>query len=127
MVVKRGDPFDAQAPHHHKRNGVAKRIRLGDVVSKQLDGFAMVSVGDLREMEQRVFPEISNDLFLNQSRPGKGCVNLGKNEGGADKVGTLPEERREALACLCMMGLASIAKSDPERRIDKDPVAVHEG
>jgi MFS family permease len=33
------------------------------VLPQQLDGFPVVGVGDLCEMEQRVFPEVGDDFF----------------------------------------------------------------
>jgi len=125
MVVEGCDSFDTQSSHHNERNGIAKRIGLVAVMSKQTNRSLMISICNLCEVHQRVLPKIGDDLFPYGSRPGKCRVNFGKDESRTDELCALPEERGDTLARLHMVGLAGIAKCDPEGRINKDPMAVH--
>ena len=125
MFIKGCHTTNPEPPHHDQRNGVAEWERLVLVLPQQSDGRAVVGVGHFRKMQQWVLPEIPDDPLPHRLRAGEGRMGLREHEGSAQELGPLAEQGCDAVPCPGVMCLADVAKSDPERGIEEDPVAVH--
>lgn len=72
------------------RRRTGRTCRRVAVSAQQRDGLAVVGIGDLGEVQQRVLPEVGDDALPHRQRPRESCVRLGEHERRAHEVPSFP-------------------------------------